>query len=97
MTSDHEVAEDDQTEVPGASLDTPGASLDAPDASQDARHASKMAKKKAARDRMMATRQLRSLAPVGFLFGDFIPPEIAVAERDCESTGTPPAWRGGAP
>ena len=49
MTSDHDVAEDDQTEVPGASLDAPGASL-------DARHATKMAKKKAARDRMMATK-----------------------------------------
>jgi len=42
MTSEHDVAEDDQTEVPGASL--------------DARHANKMAKKKAARDRMMATK-----------------------------------------
>ena len=49
MTSEHDVAEDDQTEVPGASLDAPGASL-------DARHATKMAKKKAARDRMMATK-----------------------------------------
>ena len=49
MASEHDVAEDDQTEVPGASLDAPGASL-------DARHATKMAKKKAARDRMMATK-----------------------------------------
>jgi cob(I)alamin adenosyltransferase len=49
MTTEHDVAEDDQTEVPGASLDAPGASL-------DARHATKMAKKKAARDRIMATK-----------------------------------------
>jgi cob(I)alamin adenosyltransferase len=42
MTSEHDVAEDDQTEAPEASL--------------DARHATKMAKKKAARDRMMATK-----------------------------------------
>jgi cob(I)alamin adenosyltransferase len=42
MTSEHDVAEDDQTESPGAAL--------------DARHATKMAKKKAARDRMMATK-----------------------------------------
>jgi cob(I)alamin adenosyltransferase len=56
MTSEHDVAEDDQTEVPGASLDAPGASLDAPGVSLDARHATKMAKKKTARDRMMATK-----------------------------------------
>jgi cob(I)alamin adenosyltransferase len=49
MASADDVAEDDATEVPGASLDAPGAS-------PDARHASKMAKKKAARDRMMATK-----------------------------------------
>jgi hypothetical protein len=36
---------------------------------------------------MMATRQLRSLAPVGFFFGDFIPLEIAVAKADFESVG----------
>ena len=56
MASAHDVAEDDATEVPGASLDAVGASLDAPGVSPDARHASKMAKKKAARDRMMATK-----------------------------------------
>jgi hypothetical protein len=40
----------------------------------------------------------RSLARVGFSFGDFIPREIAAAGVDCESTGTPPAWlNGGAP
>ena len=49
MASAPDVAEDDATEVPGASLDAPGAS-------PDARHATKMAKKKAARDRMMATK-----------------------------------------
>jgi len=49
MVSEHDVAEDNQTEVPGASLDAPGASL-------DTRHATRMAKKKAARDRMMATK-----------------------------------------
>ena len=42
MAAEHDVAEDDQT--------------DAPEASLDARHATKMAKKKAARDRMMATK-----------------------------------------
>ena len=42
MASEQDVAEDNQTEVPGASLDS--------------RHATKMAKKKAARDRMMATK-----------------------------------------
>ena len=42
MASAHDVVEDEATEVPGAS--------------PDARHASKMAKKKAARDRMMATK-----------------------------------------
>jgi cob(I)alamin adenosyltransferase len=42
MAAEHDVAEDNQTEVPGASLDE--------------RHAAKMAKKKAARDRMMATK-----------------------------------------
>jgi len=56
MVSEHDGAEDVQTEVPGASLDAPGESLDAPGASLDARHATKMAKKKAARDRMMATK-----------------------------------------
>jgi cob(I)alamin adenosyltransferase len=49
MAAEHVVAEDDQTEAPGASLD-------AHDASLDARHTTKMAKKKAARDRMMATK-----------------------------------------
>ena len=44
MASEPDVAEDNQTEV-----DAPGVSL-------DARHATKMAKKKAARDRMMATK-----------------------------------------
>ena len=39
MTSEHDVAEDDQTEIPGASMDAPGVSLDAPGASLDARHA----------------------------------------------------------
>jgi cob(I)alamin adenosyltransferase len=42
MAAEHDVAEDDQIEAPGASL--------------DARHATKMAKKKAARDRIMATK-----------------------------------------
>jgi cob(I)alamin adenosyltransferase len=42
MASEQDVAEDNPTEVPEASL--------------DARHATKMAKKKAARDRMMATK-----------------------------------------
>jgi cob(I)alamin adenosyltransferase len=42
MAAEHDVAEDDQIEAPAVSL--------------DARHATKMAKKKAARDRMMATK-----------------------------------------
>jgi len=42
MAAEHDVVEDDQSEASGASL--------------DARHATKMAKKKAARDRMMATK-----------------------------------------
>jgi hypothetical protein len=35
---------------------------------------------------MIATRQLRSLAAVGFFFGDFIPLEIAAAGANGEST-----------
>jgi hypothetical protein len=42
-----------------------------------------------ARARMMAMRQRLSLPAVGFLFGDFIPLEIAVAEADCESAPSP--------
>jgi hypothetical protein len=45
-----------------------------------------------ARARMMATRQLRSLAAVGLFFGDFIPPKLAAARADCElgQRKTPP-------
>jgi hypothetical protein len=38
-----------------------------------------------ARSRSIETRQERSLAVLGFYFGDFIPLEIAPAGRRCES------------
>jgi hypothetical protein len=40
-----------------------------------------------ARERITLTRQRLSLTAVGFRFGDFIPPKIAMAARDCESGG----------
>jgi hypothetical protein len=43
--------------------------------------------------RSAATRQLRILAAMGFFFGDFIPPKIAMAARDCESGGAQPLLR----